>query len=220
MTRIGSGSAGGLSGVSSISLDGLDLNTTDIETLLAAVQLRRADLIEGQLRQQVQDVQGRNNALAALNTLKGSISTQASYFGGDAGKGQLIDQAHYNPSNYDKERLKKAYTENPEQALADAKAGVYGNAGKELAEFAQSLRNNGFDDQTVFKVANGSVTAAELDSVKTTTNAKADNLSSSQQLDMIRLQALQQRRTESFDVVTNTYKKMGDSRASVVSNMR
>jgi hypothetical protein len=104
--------------------------------------------------------------------------------------------------------------------LADAKAGVYGNAGKELAEFAQSLRNNGFDDQTVFKVANGSVTAAELDSVKTTANAKADNLSSSQQLDMIRLQALQQRRTESFDVVTNTYKKVGESRSSVVSNIR
>jgi hypothetical protein len=37
---------------------------------------------------------------------------------------------------------------------------------------------------------------------------------------MIRLQALQQRRSESFDVVTNTYKKMGDSRSSVVSNMR
>jgi len=220
MTRIGSGSAGGLSGVSSISLDGLDLNTTDIETLLAAVQLRRADLIEGQLRQQVQDVQGRNNALAALNTLKGSISTQASYFGGDAGKGQLIDQAHYNPSNYDKERLKKAYTDDPEKALTDAQAGLYGDAGKELAEFAQSLRNNGFDDQTVYKVGNGSVTAAELDSVKTAVNAKADSLSSSQQLDMIRLQALQQRRTESFDVVTNTYKKMGDSRASVVSNMR
>lgn len=220
MTRIGSGSPGGLSGIGSIGLDGLDLQTTDVETLLAAVQLHRADLIEGQLRQQVKDVQGRNNALAELNTLKGNISTQAAYFSGDTAKGSLIEQKHYDPSNIDKEKLQKAYAADPENALARALKGEFGQVGIELANFAQSLRDTGFDDATVFKVANGSVTATELDSVKTTANAKADSLSSSQQLDMIRLQALQQRRSESFDVVTNTYKKMGDSRSSVVSNMR
>jgi len=220
MTRVGAGSPGGLGGIGAISFDGLDVHTADIEMLLAAVQLKRASLIEDQLRSQVEDVQARNKALSALNTLKASIGTQAAYFGGDTAKGQLIEQAHYNPSNYEKERLQKAYADNPEKALTDAKAGVYGAAGKELAEFAQSLRDNGFDDATVFKAGNGSITATELEAVKATANSKADSLSSSQQIEMVRLQALQQRRNEAFDVVTNTYKKMGDSRSSVVSNMR
>ncbi|MDN8591935.1 hypothetical protein Q0V21_24635 [Paenibacillus sp. 11B] len=50
--------------------------------------------------------------------------------------------------------------------------------------------------------------------------SKIDALSSSQQMDMLRLQALSNKRNEAFDVMTNFIKKMQDSRSSIIGNMR
>jgi len=47
-----------------------------------------------------------------------------------------------------------------------------------------------------------------------------DALSSSQQMDMLRLQSLSNKRNEAFDVMTNFIKKMQDSRSSIIGNMR
>lgn len=49
---------------------------------------------------------------------------------------------------------------------------------------------------------------------------RLDELSSSQQMDMLRLQSLSNKRNEAFDVMTNFIKKMQDSRSSIVGNMR
>jgi hypothetical protein len=50
--------------------------------------------------------------------------------------------------------------------------------------------------------------------------SKIDALSSSQQMDMLRLQSLSNKRNEAFDVMTNFIKKMQDSRSSIIGNMR
>ncbi|MDN4605131.1 hypothetical protein P5G61_28165 [Paenibacillus sp. F6_3S_P_1C] len=47
-----------------------------------------------------------------------------------------------------------------------------------------------------------------------------DSLSNSQQMDMLRLQSLSNKRNEAFDVMTNFIKKMQDSRSSIIGNMR
>ncbi|GAB1159249.1 hypothetical protein YWY31_52740 [Paenibacillus illinoisensis] len=47
-----------------------------------------------------------------------------------------------------------------------------------------------------------------------------DALSSSQQMEMLRLQSLSNKRNEAFDVMTNFIKKMQDSRSSIIGNMR
>ncbi|RAI86821.1 hypothetical protein DET54_11812 [Paenibacillus pabuli] len=47
-----------------------------------------------------------------------------------------------------------------------------------------------------------------------------DALSNSQQMDMLRLQSLSNKRNEAFDVMTNFIKKMQDSRSSIIGNMR
>ncbi|QLG42606.1 hypothetical protein HW560_04070 [Paenibacillus sp. E222] len=47
-----------------------------------------------------------------------------------------------------------------------------------------------------------------------------DALSNSQQMDMLRLQSMTNKRNEAFDVMTNFIKKMQDSRSSIIGNMR
>ncbi|BBI35496.1 hypothetical protein [Cohnella abietis] len=44
--------------------------------------------------------------------------------------------------------------------------------------------------------------------------------SNSQQMDMLRIQSLSNKRNEAFDVMTNFVKKMQDSRNSIIGNMR
>ena len=47
-----------------------------------------------------------------------------------------------------------------------------------------------------------------------------DAASNSQQMDMLRLQSMSNKRNEAFDVMTNFIKKMQDSRSSIIGNMR
>ena len=47
-----------------------------------------------------------------------------------------------------------------------------------------------------------------------------DSLGNSQQMDMLRLQGLSNKRNEAFDTMTNFVKKMQDSRSSIIGNMR
>ncbi|WP_239619103.1 hypothetical protein [Cohnella mopanensis] len=57
---------------------------------------------------------------------------------------------------------------------------------------------------------------AQIDSVK----KLIDSLGNSQQMDMLRLQSITNKRNEAFDVMTNFVKKMQDSRSSIIGNMR
>ncbi|WP_458462481.1 hypothetical protein [Paenibacillus sp.] len=47
-----------------------------------------------------------------------------------------------------------------------------------------------------------------------------DAASNSQQMDMLRLQSMSNKRNEAFDIMTNFIKKMQDSRSSIIGNMR
>ncbi|APO43429.1 hypothetical protein BS614_04765 [Paenibacillus xylanexedens] len=47
-----------------------------------------------------------------------------------------------------------------------------------------------------------------------------DAAGNSQQMDMLRLQSMSNKRNEAFDVMTNFVKKMQDSRSSIIGNMR
>lgn len=66
----------------------------------------------------------------------------------------------------------------------------------------------------------GSMTQAGFDQLIQTISARIDGLNSTQQLDMLRLQSLTNKRNEAFDIMTNFLKKMQDSRSSIVGNMR
>ena len=67
---------------------------------------------------------------------------------------------------------------------------------------------------------NGNIKKSELEVAVQDIKTKIDSASNNQQMDMIRLQGLSNKRNEAFETMTNFIKKMQDSRNSIVSNMR
>lgn len=63
-------------------------------------------------------------------------------------------------------------------------------------------------------------TKSEVDAHISSVKQSIDALSNSQQMEMLRLQSLSNKRNEAFDVMTNFVKKMQDSRSSIIGNMR
>ena len=63
-------------------------------------------------------------------------------------------------------------------------------------------------------------TKGGLDTAVTKIKGAIDTQSNSQQMDMLRLQSLSNKRNEAFDVMTNFVKKMQDNRSSIIGNMR
>ncbi|GGD91337.1 hypothetical protein [Paenibacillus nasutitermitis] len=64
------------------------------------------------------------------------------------------------------------------------------------------------------------VNKGELEALVSQVKGQIDALSNSQQMDMLRLQSLSNKRNEAFETMTNFIKKMQDSRSSIIGNMR
>ena len=67
------------------SIGGLDLSNMDIETAMMAVQSQRTQLLDTQLASQIKDVQGRNDAIAQLNSTLGDVDHHLARFASLAG---------------------------------------------------------------------------------------------------------------------------------------
>lgn len=60
----------------------------------------------------------------------------------------------------------------------------------------------------------------QLEDVQQRNQQLADLNAQQGQMDMLRLQSMNSKRNEAFDVMTNFVKKMQDSRSSIIGNMR
>ena len=76
---------------------------------------------------------------------------------------------------------------------------------------------SGRRDGTTF---DATYTKAEIAMLLEMLKRQLDQLNSSQQMDMLRLQTLNNKRNQAFDIMSNFMRKMADSRASVIGNMR
>ncbi len=85
--------------------------------------------------------------------------------------------------------------------------------GQELEKFQTAAAAAGVN---ISGVTDKSQLAAAVDNFK----SMIDGQSNSQQMDMLRLQSLSNKRNEAFDVMTNFMKKMQDNRSSIIGNMR
>ncbi len=132
-----------------------------IEEMLLQVQQRRADLLETQLRAQMEAMQAKN---ARTQDLKQALS-----------------------QNGQDDQLWRDFCAQKTNLDLDC-------TGKEVAGFGVVMVNQ----------------------VKT----MLDSLNPSQQIDMLRLQALSAKRNEAFEQMTAWMKKMQDVRSSIVGNMR
>ncbi|GAA4840505.1 hypothetical protein GCM10023310_18020 [Paenibacillus vulneris] len=63
-------------------------------------------------------------------------------------------------------------------------------------------------------------TQADVDRALESLRSKIDSLNSAQQMDMLRLQSLTNKRNEAFDAMSNFIKKMAEQRGNIVGNMR
>ncbi|MEK0314715.1 hypothetical protein [Cohnella sp. 56] len=168
--------------VGSIDMTQINVSSMDLETAMMAVQSNRANLLEQQLKEQIESVQAKNDQIAKLNQVLNTLNVVAGRFNSDAGKDTPVPNA----GSEEKQRY---------------------------ADVQNAIKNAGLTDAVPS-------TKGQLEVYIQQIKSMIDAQSNSQQMDMLRLQSLSNKRNEAFDVMTNFVKKMSDSRSSIIGNMR
>ena len=199
-----------------MSVNGMDLSSMDLETAMMAVQSQRTQLLDAQLADQIKAVQSRNDQIAKLNNVLSELTKAQGAFSGDSATGTIKD--------WGKEKVA-----NIEIPLNDAirAAGVddlgFTSRQGRISVDANHPKTDDYPGHVLSAAPNifqGATTKGEVDAAITKVKGLIDAQSNSQQMDMLRLQSLSNKRNEAFDVMTNFVKKMQDSRSSIVGNMR
>lgn len=167
-----------------------DLKGLDLETAMMLVQSQRAELLEGQLKAQLDAISARNTSIAELNALLAELR-KLRPGGTDPEKwGNLGATAAEGRANY--ARLKAAGVTFPAGAdeVNEPGTGIHDAKQKTFDAWTEQVKG------------------------------KIDSANSSQQMDMLRMQSLTNKRNEAFDLMTNFIKKMADGRSSILGNMR
>jgi len=226
MSTVGNVNVGG---VTSINVQGMDL-----ETAMMAVQSNRANLLEAQLKDQISSVQAKNDQISKLNQLLGSLNKAAASVPADAKAGDKVNISASAPDL--KSAAASAGVTLPESVgaekswevkLRDGTTHKVDEAGKREADDYKSknwaFRSGDYSGKkgiTSITETTPQPTKGELDGFIQQVKSQIDSMSNSQQMDMLRLQSLSNKRNEAFDVMTNFVKKMQDSRSSIIGNMR
>lgn len=215
----------------------MDVSGMDIESMMMAVQSNRANLLEAQLMGEMKNVQAKNVEMARLN---GQLSTltsasQKSYGTSDpkADTGlsaeQKADLATIQVANPRPEMTAAEKKVVADKWLVDNPAkderGILGIGNRVYNERRQAAATAaGETANDAIKKSNGAFSdiknKGDLDSAVTKLKSQVDSMGSTQQMDMLRLQSLSNKRNEAFDLMTNFMKKFADKRESIVGNMR
>lgn len=163
----------------------------DLETIMMFVQTSRANLLESSLRDQLLAIQGRNTEIAEMNDMM-----------------NLLRAKMPNIDSKTKEITFDSSNDNDKKLKAFLEKGGYFAGGKWDNDGKKFTPPN---DQTAVQWIGGT-----NDSIK----SKVDSLNSTQQLDMMRMQSLMNKRNEAFDQLTNFIKKHNDQLGTIIGNMR
>ena len=163
----------------------------DLENAMMAVQMSRAEALERQLKAEMDAVSKRNKDIGILNNVLRAALQLRSELPNVAGPNAAT------PNGANKTMLANAFNE----------------VGKtdRLQQMGGALTQMG-------ALTYG--TKAELDNSIAKVKFKIDELSGSQQMDMLRLQSLSNKRNEAFENATNFQNKMVESRSSIIKNMQ
>lgn len=170
-------------------LPAVTLDSMDIETALLAVQTQRVQLLDAQLKAQLEEVQNRNLQVGRLNDVVTGLRAVLGRF--------------------------------PEAARPEARLDSTGTA----ASYAEPVRALRAAETTAGLTLGLSADAApwtrgQLDGALAKTKAQIEALGNSQQMDMLRLQSMTNKRNEAFEVMAAFIKKMQEARASIIGNLR
>jgi hypothetical protein len=199
-----------------MSVNGMDLSSMDIETALLAVQSQRTQLLDSQLADQIKAVQARNDQIANLNSVLGELTKVQGKFPQDSATATIKDW------NDDKIQNIEIPFNDAIQKAGITDLGFTARQGRISTDSTHS-KSDGHPGHVLPAATNifqAGTTKGEVDAAITKIKGMIDTQTNSQQMDMLRLQSLSNKRNESFDVMTNFVKKMQDSRSSIIGNMR
>ena len=185
----------------------------DIQTLIQMVQGERVKLLDAQLVDQVKAVQARNDQIAKLNNVLSALTKfQGAIDGTDAGS-KVKDW------NWDK-------VDQYEIPLNDAikQAGIsdigFTGDGRVTPGPGQSVDDgHGHVIRGQKNTCNGGTTKGQIDAPITKIKGMIDAESNNQQMDMLRLQSLNNKKNESIEILTNTQKKHADGTSNIIRNI-
>ncbi|QEA13170.1 hypothetical protein [Comamonas flocculans] len=214
-----------ISGVGNAAMQNIDLQNMDIETLLMTVQSQRAQLLDVQLANQIQEVQNRNDKIAKLNAVLTALNKIDGEFKKDKSTEKLGKDLYQKHQAELKEACDAAgisleisdKVDNSAQiAKLEKMAKDYPGLSFAYKGQIDSLKMTHNPDGGLSpSTKKGDITTA-INNVK----GQIDAANNSTQMDMLRLQSLTNKRNEAFDVMTNFIKKMQDSRSAIIGNMR
>lgn len=180
----------------------VDLSSMDLETALMMVQSQRVSLLDKSLNDQIQEVKNRNQLTASLNDMQAALNGMKAALPSKDPKPD--DRVSDTPEN---RALAAKFASHSHSLERDtAPVGVSGEIGKDHAVSASQISSL--------------PTREALEKMINSIKSEIDSASNSQQMDMLRLQSLSNKRNEAFDVMSNFVKKMQDSRSSIIGNMR
>lgn len=192
----------GASALSNVNLQGFDL-----ETALMSVQMQRANLLDSQLATQIAAVKARNDKIGQYNNVLSMLTQAQSYY--EAGK--------EGPKATDKAKIDTNWQKLEYQINTAVKEADIPTLGLPSDGKGRSAESTWVEGSNVY---NGNTTRGQLEGAISSLKGQIDALNNSSQTDMLALQSLTNKRNEAFDVMTNFIKKMNDSRASIIGNMR
>lgn len=175
--------------VSATAVTDAQIQTDDIEVVLMALESQRTNLLDDQLRAQMGTIKSRNDQIAVVNALLGKL-------------------ASVRPSGSDVEKWANL-----------------GSTREEGRAVYNALRDQGVEMPTggdeINEPGTGIYDAKQktIDVWVEQLKRKLDSLNSTQQMDMVQLQSVSNKRGEAFDLLTNFLKKFNDAHSSVVRNM-
>ena len=186
--------------------------TGDIQTLIQMIQGERVRLLDQQLVDQVKTVQSRNEQMANLNNVLSELNAASARFTKTDANAKLKDTPDWNKA---------------EQHVTNGNMDTQGINVRD--RIGMALGKAGLDSQTIlgatFEATErggtgniGDVTKGQLDAAITKIKGMIDAESNNQQMDMLRLQSLSNKKNESIEILTNTQKKHNESASGIIRN--
>lgn len=191
------------------------ITSGDIQTLIQMVQGERVRLLDSQLVDQVKAVQARNEQIAKLNDVLAKLNAFATQIDGTDPSSKPIAK------EWTADKIRQY-----EMTLNDAilKAGITDLGLQNRTGQRTPLpgeRKDGGEGKLVSgtHVINGSSTKGEIDTAITKIKGMIDSQSNNQQMDMLRLQSLNNKKNEAIEILTNTQKKHTDTVSGIIRNI-
>ncbi len=205
----------------------IDISGLDLETALMAVQSQRAQLLETQLANQIEEVKIRNDKIAKLNQVLNVLNKVSAAFKSDAKSGDKIGKDAFNKLNAEYKQACEAAGVNlelSEKVDNSAKIQELKHKSQHGDPISKLIAKKNLEKAEANHNPSGAfhpnTTKGNVETAINQVKGLIDAANNSNQMDMLRLQSLTNKRNEAFDVMSNFIKKMQDSRSSIIGNMR